>query len=153
MEYLGAEKVRNFKALSTLWSAADALDLCIFAVAPTRVISLQKMADYLGHVTGWETSAYEVMRFGERRLHLMRLYNLREGLTANQDTLPERFFSEPLTCSGKLNGVTLDKAQFSEMVQVYYEMMGWDQAGIPLPATLIDHHLAQPDSRWLYTKS
>jgi aldehyde:ferredoxin oxidoreductase len=142
MEYLGAEKVRNFKALSTLWSAADALDLCIFAVAPTRVISLQKMANYLGYVTGWETSAYEVMRFGERRLHLMRLYNLREGLTADQDTLPERFFSEPLTCSGKLNGVTLDKAQFSEMIQVYYEMMGWDQAGLPLPATLIDHHLA-----------
>jgi aldehyde:ferredoxin oxidoreductase len=47
MQYLGAEKVRNFKALSTLWSAADVLDLCIFAVAPTRVISLQKMADYL----------------------------------------------------------------------------------------------------------
>jgi aldehyde:ferredoxin oxidoreductase len=102
MQYLGAEKVRNFKALSTLWSAADVLDLCIFAVAPTRVISLQKMADYLAYVTGWETSAYEVMRFGERRLHLMRLYNLREGLTADQDTLPERFFTEALTCTGKL---------------------------------------------------
>jgi aldehyde:ferredoxin oxidoreductase len=142
MEYLGAVKVRNFKALSTLWSAADALDLCIFAVAPTRVISLQKMADYLGYVTGWETSAYEVMRFGERRLHLMRLYNLREGLTADQDTLPERFFTEPLTCSGKLQGVTLDKTKFTEMVQVYYEMMGWNEQGRPKLATLIDHHLA-----------
>ena len=36
MEYLGADKVRNFKALATIWSAADALDLCIFAIAPTR---------------------------------------------------------------------------------------------------------------------
>ena len=142
MEYLGVDKVRNFKALSTLWSAADVLDLCIFAVAPTRVISLQKMADYFGYVTGWETSAYEVMRLGERRLHLMRLYNLREGLTADQDTLPERFFTEPLTCSGKLQGVTLDKTKFAEMVKVYYGMMGWDESGQPKPATLIDHHLA-----------
>jgi aldehyde:ferredoxin oxidoreductase len=142
MAYLGVDKVRNFKALSTLWSAADALDMCIFAIAPTRVISLQKMADYLGYVTGWETSAYEVMRYGERRLHLMRLYNLREGLTANQDTLPERFFTEPLTCSGILQGVTLDKTKFAQMVQVYYGMMGWDDEGRPKPATLIDHHLA-----------
>ena len=141
MEYLGEKKVRNFKALSTLWSAADVLDLCIFAVAPTRVISLQKMADYLGYVTGWETSAYEVMRLGERRLHLMRLYNLREGLSASQDTLPERFFTEPLTCSGVLQGVIIDQARFAEMVQLYYQMMGWDNVGRPLRATLIDHHL------------
>ena len=141
MEFLGADKVRNFKALSTLWSAADVLDLCIFAVAPTRVISLQKMADYLGAITGWETSAYEVMRFGERRLHLMRLYNQREGLTAIHDTLPARFFTESLNCTGKLEGVALDKAHFSEMVQLYYQMMGWDEKGRPLRATLLDQHL------------
>jgi hypothetical protein len=29
-------------------------------------------------VTGWETSAYEFLRWGERRNHLMRVYNLRE---------------------------------------------------------------------------
>lgn len=141
MNYLGADKVRNFKALSTLWSAADVLDLCIFAVAPTRVISLQKMANYLAYITGWETSSYEVMRWGERRLHLMRLYNLREGLTAEQDTLPERFFNEPLTCKGTLQGVKLDQAKFSEVIQVYYQMMGWNELGRPLAATLIDHHL------------
>jgi len=78
MDYLGEDKVRNFKALATLWSAADALDLCIFAIAPTRALTLHDMAELLGAVTGWNTSAYEVMRLGERRLHLMRAYNLRE---------------------------------------------------------------------------
>ena len=39
MNYLGPNKVRNFKALLTLWSAADALDLCIFAIAPTRYLA------------------------------------------------------------------------------------------------------------------
>ena len=141
MEFLGPEKVRNFKALSTLWSCADVLDLCIFAVAPTRVLSLQTMADYLATVTGWQTSAYEIMRLGERRIHLMRAYNLREGLTADQDTLPERFFKEGLTCQGRLQGVRLDKKKFLQMVQLYYQMMGWDEHGHPLKATLIDHQL------------
>ncbi|MFO7635105.1 MAG: aldehyde ferredoxin oxidoreductase N-terminal domain-containing protein, partial [Caldilinea sp.] len=36
MNFIGPQKVRTFKALLTLWSAADALDLCIFAIAPTR---------------------------------------------------------------------------------------------------------------------
>jgi aldehyde:ferredoxin oxidoreductase len=88
MGNLGPEKVRNYKALNDLWSGADALNLCLFAVAPTRVLRLDEMAELLAAVTGWETSGYEVMRFGERRNHLMRLYNLREGLTAADDTLP-----------------------------------------------------------------
>ncbi len=36
MNHIGPDKVRNFKALHVLWSAADALDFCIFAIAPTR---------------------------------------------------------------------------------------------------------------------
>ena len=27
------------------------------------------------------------------------------------------------------------------MIDTYYQMMGWDVAGAPLPATLYDHHL------------
>jgi aldehyde:ferredoxin oxidoreductase len=142
MDYLGERKVRNFKALATLWSAADALDLCIFAIAPTRVLSLQHMAELLGSITGWNTSAYEIMRFGERRLHLMRIYNLREGLTAADDTLPDRFFNEPLQMPGmRWHGKQLDQATFLEAIRTYYRMMGWDDLGQPRYETLLDHHL------------
>lgn len=142
MDFLGEEKVRNFKALATLWSAADALDLCIFAIAPTRVLTLQDMATLVGAVTGWNTSAYELMRFGERRLHLMRAYNLREGLTAADDTLPARFFDEPLHMPGKRwHGKYLDREKFLAAIQSYYRMMGWDEAGRPTYETLLDHHL------------
>ena len=88
MSYIGPEKVRNFKALFNLWSAADTLDLCIFAIAPTRLLSLEQMAALLHAVTGWETSAYEIMRIGERRNHLMRWYNHREGITAARRPSP-----------------------------------------------------------------
>jgi aldehyde:ferredoxin oxidoreductase len=140
MAYLGRKKVRNFKALSALWSGADALDMCIFAVAPTRLLSLDQMAELLAAVTGWETSAYEIMRWGERRLHLMRVYNNREGLGPADDRLPDRFHDEAIA-SGPKQGQVLDREQFQAMIRFYYEMMGWDEQGQPRPATLYDYSL------------
>jgi aldehyde:ferredoxin oxidoreductase len=141
MDRLAVEKVRNFKALSTLWSGADALDMCIFAIAPTRVLTMHHMAELLGAVTGWNTSAYEIMRFGERRLHLMRVYNLRQGLTAADDTLPARFYEEPIGGEGRWARTRLDREGFAQMVRAYYRMMGWDDLGRPRYETLVDHHL------------
>lgn len=141
MDYVGEKKVRNFKALAALWSAADALDLCIFAIAPTRVLTLHDMAALLGAVTGWNTSAHEIMRFGERRLHLMRVYNLREGLTTTDDILPARFFDEPIRMGGRWEGKRLDREQFGAAVRTYYGMMGWNTVGQPRYETLLDHHL------------
>lgn len=152
MGYLGPDKVRNFKALTDVWSGADVLGLCLFAVAPTRVLRLDEMAELVGAVTGWETSGYEVMRFGERRNHLMRVYNLREGLTAADDTLPDRFFDDPIQ-QGEWAGTKLDRERFAECVRVYYQMMGWDDQGRPLPATLIDHHLEPPSGPVRFTST
>jgi aldehyde:ferredoxin oxidoreductase len=116
------------------------LGLCLFAVAPTRVLGLDEMAGLLAAVTGWETSSYEIMRFGERRNHLMRVYNQREGFTAADDTLPDRFFADPIR-EGQWSGVRLDRQAFRDALLLYYQMMGWDEEGNPLPATLVDHHL------------
>ena len=140
MEHLGVDKVRNYKALNTLWSAADALCFCIFAVAPTRILTMGMMTRLVAAVTGWETSSYELMRIGERRNHLYRVYNNREGLGPAEDTLPDRFFDEAIS-DGPKQGQRLDRATFERVVGTYYQMMGWDAAGVPLPATLYDHHL------------
>lgn len=141
MDYIGPDKVHNFKALHVLWSAADALDLCIFAIAPTRLLSLVQMTEMVRAATGWETSSYELMRIGERRLHLMRWYNLREGLTADDDRLPDRFYEEPIA-SGPREGDVIDRAAFEDAIATFYAMMGWDETGRPTPATLYDAGLA-----------
>ncbi len=113
MEYVGPEKVRNYKALNNLWSGADALGYCIFAIAPTRALSLEIMTDFLAAITGWETSSYEILRWGERRNHLLRVYNNREGLTPVDDWLPDRFFDEPID-SGAKKGIKLNRERFPE---------------------------------------
>jgi len=101
---------------------------------------MPQMAALVAAATGWETSDYELMRIGERRNHLMRWYNLREGMTARDDTLPDRFFEEPIA-AGKRQGDVLDRARFQDSIRTYYAMMGWDSDGRPAAATLLDHGL------------
>ncbi|MFP4442877.1 MAG: aldehyde ferredoxin oxidoreductase family protein [Spirochaetia bacterium] len=141
MEYTGPEKVKNYKVLSDLWSACDTLNLCIFASAPTRVLSLEMIVRLIQAVTGWKTSSYEFIRWGIRRFHLMKLYNLREGIGPEQDTLPERFFKLPIQ-DGRLKGTVIDEERFQKMISLYYEMMGWDGNGIPTPAALYEADLS-----------
>jgi aldehyde:ferredoxin oxidoreductase len=59
--------------------------------------------------------------------NLVRLFNLREGLTADQDTLPERFMTQPLP-DGPRKGATVD---VSKLVQTYYTVRGWTADGKP----------------------
>lgn len=140
MNYVGPDKVRNFKGLNNLWSACDALNLAVFASAPTRVYSLNKIAKLVGSVTGWKTSSYEFMRWGERRNQLMRIYNIREGLTKEDDCLPEKFYKEEIK-TGRLKGSVIEKEKFQQAIYTYYEMMGWDSDGKPLEGTLYDFNL------------
>lgn len=140
MDYLGPKKVRNYKALSNCWSATDTLCVCIFAAPPTRSMTLEQMATLLGAITGWESSSYEVMAFGERRINLTKIYNIREGIRPEADTLPERFFTDPITV-GRWQNYSIDKVKFNEMIQTYYAMMGWDDKGVPRYATLLENHL------------
>ena len=140
MDYLEPKKVRNYKALSNCWSATDTLCVCIFAAPPTRSMTLEEMATLLGAITGWESSSYEVMAFGERRINLTKIYNIREGIKPEADTLPERFFTDPITV-GRWENYSIDKVKFNEMIQTYYAMMGWDVKGVPRYATLLENHL------------
>ncbi len=142
MEELSLRKIKNFNALYTLWSACDALNLCIFASAPTRVLGLEKIASLIQAVTGYRTSSYEFMRYGQRRNTMLRLYNLREGLAAEDDMLPDRFFDEPVKF-GRLRGARLDRVRFIACRTLFYGMCGWDAAGIPRESTLYDLDLVE----------
>jgi aldehyde:ferredoxin oxidoreductase len=140
MDLVAPSKVRNFKALSELWSACNTLGLCIFAGPPTRSLTLDEVSQLLRGVTGWHTSAYEVMRFGDRRIDLMRAYNVREGLTAEDDTLPARFFNEGVTV-GRWNDHAIDERAFRSVIETYYATCGWTKEGIPTYAKLLESKL------------
>ncbi len=131
------QKVRNYKVLNCIWSATDGLGLCLYACAPTRYFRLSQMVQLVAATTGWDFSAYELMRIGERRNTLMRWYNYREGLTAADDSLSERFYREPIQ-TGRHRGSVLNREQFAQMIRLYYQMSGWDDDGRPTAAKLYD---------------
>jgi len=132
--------VRNYNALNLVWSGTDGLGVCLYACAPTRYLRLEQIAELVSAVAGWDFSSHELFRIGERRNALMRWYNYREGFNAEDDTLPERFYMEPIR-SGRHAGAVIDKAKFRQMIQTYYEMCGWDCQGRPTLGKLYDLHL------------
>ncbi len=134
-------KAREFWYLQNLWSMYNSLGMCDFVGVPFGPFKLDKIVEYVNAVTGWDTSLWELMKVGERANTLQRVFNLREGLTAADDTLPDRFF-EPLR-SGALEGHALPREEFARAVRAYYGMAGWDpETGTPTPAKLAELDVA-----------
>jgi aldehyde:ferredoxin oxidoreductase len=76
--------------------------------------------DYLWHVA-------------EKVYNLERCFNIREGFSRKDDTLPKRMYSEPLQ-GGLRDGEIIRKPD--TIIDEYYDARGWDRNGIPAPETL-----------------
>ena len=124
LEEKSAEKLTNGSVMGHL---VNHLGMCKFV--PWK---MKQIADALGHMTGWEVTPQELRQAVERGVTLMRIFNLREGFTAEEDVLPKRFNETP-ACS-PLQGI--DPEQFIRSRADYYHLQGWNEAGIPRKATL-----------------
>ena len=89
----------------------------------------QQFAQVLSGVTGLPYSLHDILAVGERAQTLARLFNLREGFTADDDKLPRRV--RRAFSSGPLAGKAVSDEQFAWARGRYYEMMGWDGTGTP----------------------
>jgi len=90
---------------------------------------------HLRHVWERETTHEELMDVGARIWNLGRLLNLREGLRAADDSLPERILSVPHPDGGAA-GKVLGAAAFDAAVREYFAVRGWDADGVPTEETL-----------------
>jgi aldehyde:ferredoxin oxidoreductase len=95
-----------------------------------------RMVELLRGVTGWNVNLFEMMKVGERMNTLCRAYNLREGITAKDDTLPKRFFQQ--IGDPKPTTDTLDEGEWTAAKQTYYQLMGWDAEGVPTKVKLAE---------------
>jgi len=85
-------------------------------------------------ITGWSIDIPGLLKIGERRLNLLRAFNAREGFTREDDKLPKKLF-QPLK-GGKTDGVALTPEEIEQAKDLYYQMAGWDENGVPKPETL-----------------
>lgn len=136
-------KAELVKWYEDLRAFQNSMEICIFSfhkgVGENKSLA-ELMAAYYNAVTGCGITGDEVLRIGERITNLERAFNLREGLTRSDDSLPERMLKEPLPDGmGKGQVVNLEP-----MLDRYYELRGWDKCtGFPTRKKLLELDLAE----------
>ncbi len=134
---LNPAKVRLFRYEVDWLHMLNCIGLCIFLP-----YEYDRVNDILRGITGWNISVWELMQVGERVLNLARLFNARQGLFIDKDTLPKRF-SDPLKSKTvPLKGI--DQEELQQAVKTYYAMMGWD----PLTGAPSQSKLQELDIEW-----
>jgi aldehyde:ferredoxin oxidoreductase len=105
--------------------AFDSLGYCYFLLMDTPE---QDVIDLLESATGVDFGGIEALNtIGERIFNLERLFNLRAGLSAKDDTLPKRFLKEPMP-EGPAKGQVFEQEQ---LLPKYYAARGWHSDGTP----------------------
>lgn len=118
----GKGKVVAFK--ENLSAAADAAGVCkwLFVYHTHPSIVADELAKLIAPATGWNISGDQLYQAGERIYNIEKAFNVREGLTRKDDTLPEKFLKEPMP-RGKGKGTVFEQ---DEMLDEYYAHKGWD---------------------------
>jgi aldehyde:ferredoxin oxidoreductase len=117
-------------------AAIDSLVVCKFA---NMAVAEEYFARALSAVTGLDFSTGDLIRVGERVWNLERLYNLREGFTAADDTLPPRLLEEAVA-EGPSEGWV---SNLAPMLAEYYRARGWDGQGVPTRVKLKELELGE----------
>jgi aldehyde:ferredoxin oxidoreductase len=120
-----ADLVKLYQDLS---AAMDCMIVCRFTNFAWPV---DVYAEIISAGTGIELTGRNLLQLGARIYNLERLFNLREGFTAKDDSLPPRFF-KPLPEGNSRNRVV----HLDEMLKEYYKLRGWDKDGRPTKDTL-----------------
>ncbi|MCK5684306.1 aldehyde ferredoxin oxidoreductase [bacterium] len=122
-------KARIIKISEDLNAVIDSLTACKFTFFAA---TLEEYANALEAVTGIKTTAQELLKKGERIYYNERIINAENGFTADDDDLPERFF----TCSGshgnKINIPPINRNDFLQAREKYYAIRGLTSTGMPI---------------------
>jgi aldehyde:ferredoxin oxidoreductase len=122
-----AHKAEILKGEQDYLAGLDALVKCDFGAFGVTAESYARM---FSAATGRSIDPGFFNTLGERIWNQTRLFNLREGLTAEQDRLPRRIVAEPLP-SGPHKGRRISEADMASMLAAYYQHRGWDMNGHP----------------------
>ncbi len=113
-----------------LWSALDALGICIYAAPPTRELESADILALIKTITGETLTMDNLFDLGLARLLIQRDMNHRLGVDHKTDTLPDIFFDKPIKLSGaKLDGAVIRRSDFNEMKSAIIKRLQWSEAG------------------------
>jgi len=130
LDPFSAEEIPKINALMN-WRRIfeDCLGTCRFCTT-----SLPLTIQALNCATGWMITEEDARIIGRRVVNLLRAFNIRHGLTPEQEAPSPRYGSAPM--DGPVRGRSITP-YWEAIRRSYYQHMGWDSdTGIPLPKTL-----------------
>ncbi|TKB26822.1 aldehyde:ferredoxin oxidoreductase [Desulfopila sp. IMCC35006] len=101
----------------------DTLVLCRFY---RDMYTWEELETILSRVTGQSSDREDLLRVAKNIINMTRVFNLQEGLQVQDDRLPRRLTKEALP-----SGKSLSEDEMEYMLQDYYRLRGWSEAGIP----------------------
>lgn len=129
---LVAEKGRGkmVRDMEDIYNLIDSFIVCKFSRG-TYYKELPDMAKLYSLVTGFEVTADDLKKAGERIQNAARLFNIREGLGRKDDTLPYKVMHDPIPDEGPSKGAFVTQAELDLLLDDYYESRGWTKEGVP----------------------
>ncbi len=120
------ELVKRYQNITAIM---DSLGLCNW---PLMGVKFKNFVPMVNTCLGTSYQENDLLGIGERIWNQERLFNLRAGFDRSHDTLPERFFKEPIA-EGAAQGQV---SKLDEMIDEYYHLRGWTEKGEPHSETL-----------------
>jgi len=116
-------KARVFVDFEDRLNIFDAMIFCRFF----RDLYLwDDLREVITATTGMDLSEEDLRKIACHISNATRTFNIREGVTREDDTLPRRFFEEPIE-----EGKIFKREDFDRLLTEYYELRGWDKRGVP----------------------
>ncbi|UCD92559.1 MAG: aldehyde ferredoxin oxidoreductase family protein [Methanobacteriota archaeon] len=127
--YDGKEKAVYFS--DNIFATIDSVGICKFichGFNSPHFLSYEHFSKLLHAVTGMRFGEKELENIGKRIIDTERMFNFKHGMTAKDDTLPKRYFDDPMKLKvGK--GHRIERKGFQKMKKRYYKLRNWNEQG------------------------
>ena len=117
------------KIFQDLTAVIDSLGLCLFT---SFALGADDYKDLFNAIVGQDYTKETLLEAGDRIWNIERMFNLKAGVSPEQDKLPRRLLTEPIPkgpCKGHVH-------RLGELLPEYYKERGWNEQGLPTEAKL-----------------
>ncbi len=118
-----------------IYAVADCLGICKFVTHgfnSPHLLGYDHFVELVKSVEGIDFTETELREVGKRVIDLERQINLEFGRTRADDTLPKRYFDDPMPARAT-KGHHIDREKFQVMLDEYYAARGWSAVEGHLP--------------------
>ena len=113
------KKVNLYTATTWYMQILNGCGMCEFGPLTGPVPTVE----YINAATGWNLSADDYLKIGERILSIRKAFNIREGVMAKDQKLHFRGVGDPPMTSGPHKGHTV---KMDMLEKTFFDVVGWD---------------------------